>query len=67
MNRILGLAVLVAGVALLVYGFSAMDSLNSHVSRIFNGAPSNKSLMLLVSGGALTIFGALSFLRDKQS
>jgi hypothetical protein len=50
MNRILGIAFLVAGIVLLAYGINAAQSVSSDVSRLFSGAPTNKSLGLLIGG-----------------
>lgn len=66
MNRNLGIVVLIAGIVLLVYGFSAMDSVSSSVSRLFNGAPSNKSIGLLLAGAVLSAWGALSVFRRGE-
>jgi uncharacterized membrane protein YjjB (DUF3815 family) len=66
MNKTLGIVILVAGIVLLVYGFNAMDSFGSHVSKAVNGAPSNKSMMLLVSGAILAVFGAFSTFRGER-
>lgn len=51
------------GIVLLVYGFNASDSVSSHVSRAFTGAPTNKTVWLLVGGIASAIVGAVMTLR----
>ncbi|MDR2981266.1 MAG: DUF3185 family protein, partial [Puniceicoccales bacterium] len=43
MNKPLSIALLIVGVILLVYGFSASDSLSSNVSEAVHGAPSDKT------------------------
>jgi divalent metal cation (Fe/Co/Zn/Cd) transporter len=62
MAKISSIALLIAGIVLLVYGFNASGSLSSSVSRAVNGAPSDKTIWLIglgilgvVSGG----FGVL--------
>ena len=65
MNKLVGVILLVAGVCFLVYGFNAADSMSSDISRFFNGTPNNRSIMLLILGGVLTILG-LSSLGKKE-
>lgn len=66
MNKTLGIGILIAGIVLLVFGFSALDSFTSNMSEAFNGAPSNKSIGLLLGGAVLTIFGAFSAFRSAR-
>jgi hypothetical protein len=58
MNKALGLAVLVAGVILIIYGVDASNSVSSDVSRAFTGSPTDKTVWLLVGGIVATILGA---------
>jgi Protein of unknown function (DUF3185) len=68
MNRAIGLALLVAGIALVVYGFNASDSVSSDVSRAFTGSPTNKTLLLLLGGaGAIIIGGRMSLGRTGKT
>ena len=57
MNRGIGLVLLVLGVGVLLYGFNAAESVASDFSRLFNGTPTNRSIMLLMLGGVLTVLG----------
>ena len=59
MNRAIGLALLAVGIALVVYGFNASDSISSSVSRTFTGSPTNKTLWLLLGGAAAIIVGGV--------
>jgi hypothetical protein len=59
MNKALGLALLAVGIALLVYGAHASDSVSSSVSRFFTGNPTDKTVWLLLGGTAATICGAV--------
>ncbi|HTL71355.1 MAG TPA: DUF3185 family protein [Candidatus Eisenbacteria bacterium] len=63
MNKPLGIAFLVIGIVLLVYGINAADSLASSFSKFFSGAPTDKSIWLMVLGGALTGFGLFTVVR----
>jgi len=65
LNKIIGIVFLLAGVCLLAYGFNAADSVASGFSRFFNGTPTNKSIMLLIFGGALTVLGLLSLSKKE--
>jgi hypothetical protein len=58
MIKLLGLALLVAGVVFIVYGINASNSVSSDVSRTFTGSPTNKTLWLLAGGVVAAIVGA---------
>jgi hypothetical protein len=59
MNKAIGLALLVVGVALIIYGINASTSTSSDLSRTFTGTPTNKTLWLLLGGIAAAIVGAV--------
>ena len=59
MNRALGLALLVAGVILIITGYNASQSFSSDVSRFFTGSATNKAMWMLVGGVAAAIAGAI--------
>lgn len=68
MNRLLGLAAIVAGVVLLIFGFNAADSLSSEVSEFFSGNPSDKSMWMMIGGAVLVVVGlGLTLLRGKST
>jgi len=67
MNKAIGLALLAVGIVLIVYGISASDSVGSHLSQTFTGAPTNKTLWLLIGGIAAAIVGAaLAFTGSRR-
>lgn len=66
MNKGIGIALLVVGIALIIYGIGASDSLNSDVSRTFTGAPTDKTLWLLLGGSAAAIIGAVMTFRSSS-
>ena len=66
MNKGIGIALLVIGIALVVYGFNASDSVSSGVSRAFTGTPTDKTLWLLLGGGATAIVGAVMTFRSSR-
>lgn len=68
MNKITSLALLAAGVILLVFGLNSADSVTSEVSEAVTGAPTDKSIWLIVLGviGVLS-GGAGVFLGGRRS
>jgi len=65
MNKGISLALVVAGVALLIFGLQANDSFSSDVSRVFNNAPTDKALYLMIGGAAALILGLVGLGRVK--
>lgn len=59
MNKALGLALLVAGVMLIITGYNASQSFGSDVSRFFTGSATNKAMWMLVGGAAAFVAGAV--------
>lgn len=59
MNKAIGLALLVVGVVLIVYGINASNSVGSHLSQTFTGTPTNKTMWLLIGGIAAAIVGTV--------
>jgi hypothetical protein len=57
MNRAIGLALLVAGIVVLIFGIQASQSFTSNVSQTFTGAPTNRSIWMIVGGLAAAIVG----------
>jgi len=68
MNKIVSLALLIGGVALMVIGINATNSFGSDVSRFFNGSPTDKAIWMLIGGTVAAIIGLVSTLRSwKQA
>jgi hypothetical protein len=67
MNKFFYIALLAAGIALVVYGVNASNSLSSDFSRLFTGSPADKAIWLLVGGGVLAVIGAEGLLRSFRS
>ena len=63
MNKSMGIVFLVVGLLLLGYGFASNDSAASGLSRLFTGAPTDKTIFLLVGGAILSIIGAVQLIR----
>lgn len=69
MNRIVGIAILLVGIVLIVWGVNASESVGSAFSRLFTGAPTDKSIFLLVGGVliAATGVGALFYPAGRRA
>jgi len=62
MKKAIGALLLVAGIALIVYGFDASDSVRADVPAVFSGAPALKTMWLLLGGSAASVVGvAMTF------
>jgi len=57
MNKLLGVGLLAVGVVLMIFGINASESFSSEVSRFFTGAPTDKSIWLLIGGILSVIVG----------
>jgi hypothetical protein len=58
MQRIAGIALLAVGILLALWGVNASNSVGSSFSKLFTGAPTDKSILLLVGGIVVAIAGA---------
>lgn len=67
MNKPLSVVLLVIGAVLLYFGFNASESVSSEVSRTFTGSPTNKSIWLLVLGGAAALLGLFGLIGGRGS
>ena len=67
MNKIVSIALLVGGITLIVYGVAASNSVGSGVSRMFTGAPTDKTLWLLIGVGVAAAVGLVGVLRGSKS
>ena len=62
-NKLFAIVLLLVGAALLYWGFDASDSLASEVSEAVEGAPSEKSIGLMVTGGLVALGGVFFLMR----
>jgi hypothetical protein len=63
MNKIVSIALLVAGLILIGYGVQASESIGSAFSRLFTGTPTDKTVWLIIAGAVATLVGAISLFR----
>lgn len=66
MNKLLSLALLAGGIALIIYGFNASESVSSDVSRFFTGNPTDKTIWLLIGGFVAAAIGAGGLMRGSK-
>lgn len=67
MNKPVSIALLVGGIILIVYGVGASNSAGSGVSRMFTGAPTDKTIWLLIGGGVAALVGLAGVLRGSKT
>ncbi len=67
MNKPASLALLVIGIILVIYGVSAADSIGSSFSKAFTGAPTDKTIWLLVGGIICGVTGLIGVLRGGSN
>jgi hypothetical protein len=66
MNKVLGLALIAAGIVAVIAGHNASQSFSSDVSRFFTGSATNKAMWLLVGGAAAIMAGAICLTRRDR-
>jgi len=67
MNKITSLSLFVVGIVLLVFGLNSADSVTSTVSEAVTGAPTDKSIWLIVLGIIALLSGGFGlFFRGKS-
>ncbi len=67
MNLALSLALLVAGIILLIFGLHASDAFSSQVTRAVSGHPTDRAMWLIVGGAAVTILGLVGLFRSRPT
>jgi hypothetical protein len=65
-KRVIGIAMLVAGIALLLWGFNMSGALDSKVSRAFTGSPTDKAMWTMIGGAVFAAAGALQLFLGKK-
>ena len=67
MQRVIGIAILVVGVVLIVFGMQASASLGSRLSELVTGAPSDRTIWLLLLGVVAAVIGLGLLLTGRRS
>jgi divalent metal cation (Fe/Co/Zn/Cd) transporter len=66
MDKAISLAILAAGIVLVVFGINASNSISSDISRVFTDAPTDKAIWMLVGGVVVTIIGLAGLMRGLK-
>jgi hypothetical protein len=69
MNKATSIALLAIGIVLFIFGMNASDSVGSDLSRAFTGAPTDKTIWLLIGGivaGIVGLFGLVGGARSNH-
>ncbi|SIT35108.1 Hemin uptake protein [Paraburkholderia piptadeniae] len=66
MTKAISLALIVGGVVLLYFGGQSFHSFSNDVSRVFTGAPTNKTIFLIAGGIVATIAGLIGLASSKR-
>jgi hypothetical protein len=67
MNKAIGIALLVGGIALVIFGLNESNSLSSDVNRVFTGNPTDRAMWMMVGGGVAAVAGLVMTLRRSKT
>ena len=67
MYKAISLVLLVSGIALLIVGISAMESIASGFSQFFTGSPTDRSMWLVLGGVVLIAISSFGLFRGSRS
>ena len=62
----IAIVMLVAGIALLIWGYSMSGAFGSQVSRVFTGSPTDKAMWTMIGGAVLAGVGAFQLFFKKK-
>lgn len=65
MKKAIGAACIAGGVALLIFGFQAKDSLEDRANEFISGNPTNKTMWMIGGGAGLCVAGLVLVLAKK--
>ena len=66
MNKAIAPALLAGGIVLAVFGVSEMNSFTSDISRMFTGAPTNRSIWMLAGGAVMAVLGLAGMVQGSR-
>lgn len=67
MYKAISLVLLISGIALLIVGISAMESIASGFSKFFTGSPTDRSMWLVLGGVVLIAISGFGLFRGSRS
>lgn len=62
-KKLIGIALLVIGVILLLFGFNATESVGEELTETFTGNYSDQTMMYLIGGAVAAVIGAVMLLK----
>ena len=62
-NKIIGIVLLIVGVALLVWGYNISQSLSGQLSQTFSGSPGDKAMYMYIGGAICAALGIFSLVK----
>ena len=62
-NKLIGVVLLVVGVAFLIWGYNISQSFSGQVSEAFSGSPGDKAMFMYIGGAICAALGIFSLLR----
>ena len=62
-NKIIGIVLLIVGVALLVWGYNISQSLSGQLSQTFSGSPGDKAMYMYIGGAICAALGVFSMFK----
>ncbi|HXZ07186.1 MAG TPA: DUF3185 family protein [Paraburkholderia sp.] len=66
MTRVISVALIAGGVVLLYFGGQSFHSFSNDVSRVFTGAPTNRTIMLIAGGVIATLAGLTGLATSRR-
>jgi len=66
MSRTISAIVLIAGLALLAFGYQASESITGETSQAVTGTPTDKALVLMIGGGVVALIGLIGLFRGSR-
>jgi hypothetical protein len=67
MNKAFSFAILIAGIVLLLFGLNAGDSVASEAKEVITGTPTDKSMILVITGVIGIVVGGFSALSGRRN
>jgi predicted metal-binding membrane protein len=65
-KNMIAIAMLAAGIALLVWGFNMSEAFDSKLNRAFTGSPTDKAMWAMIGGAVLAVAGTFQLLVRRK-
>ena len=66
MQKAIGVACIVVGVLLIVWGHNISQAVGPQLERVFTGSSPNKAMFLYIGGAVLSVFGIFQIFFSKK-